>query len=306
MNFRTDLIWYNVLLLALLHTIGIYGILTFNYLENPMTTLWIICMYVISHLGVTAGAHRLWSHRSYKATLPLRIFLMICFSACAQNSIYKWVKNHRMHHKYSDTNTDPHNTQRGYFFTHIGWIMMKERPEYIEKSKQIDLSDVTSDAVVAFGEKYFLPLQFIFGFILPSMVPVYLWNDTWTRAIISQAFIRYILTLNAVWSVNSIAHAWGTRPYNKNIRPADNDFVNYVTTGEGYHNYHHEFPWDYKSAELGNNRMNYTSIFIDISAKLGLAYDLKCPSAELIKSIILNQGDGTHPMLSEVPRLKSD
>ncbi|KMQ87178.1 acyl- delta desaturase [Lasius niger] len=138
------------------------------------------------------------------------------------------------------------------------------------------------------------------------MVPVYLWNDTWTRAIISQAFIRYILTLNAVWSVNSIAHAWGTRPYNKNIRPADNDFVNYVTTGEGYHNYHHEFPWDYRSAELGNNRMNYTTIFIDISAKLGLAYDLKSPSAELIKSIILKQGDGTHPMLSEVPRLKSD
>ncbi|CAL1672393.1 unnamed protein product [Lasius platythorax] len=304
-NFKTDVIWYIALQLALLHGIGIYSTLTFNYLKNPMTTLWIIGMYIISNLGVSAGAHRLWSHKCYKAKVPLRILLLICFSACAQNTICKWVKNHRMHHKYCDTSADPHNTQRGFFYTHIGWVMMKEDPKFTEKSKQLNLSDVMSDPVVVFGEKYFLPLQLFFGFILPTMLPVYLWNETWSRAIISQVFIRYMITLNSVWTINSIAHAWGTRPYNKNIKPADNNFVNYVTVGEGYHNYHHMFPWDYRSAETGNNRMNYTTFFIDIFAKLGLAYDLRYPSVDLIKNMILKTGDGTHPTLSEVPKPKS-
>jgi len=61
-----------------------------------------------------------------------------------------------MHHKYCDTNADPHNTQRGFFYTHMGWVMMKEHPEFIEKSKKLDLSDVLSDPVVNFGERYIL------------------------------------------------------------------------------------------------------------------------------------------------------
>ncbi|KAL6427782.1 hypothetical protein ACFW04_008308 [Cataglyphis niger] len=110
-------------------------------------------MYIISNCGASAGAHRLWSHKSYKAKLPLRILLLICFNMCGQNTIYKWVKNHRMHHIYCDTAADPHNTQRGFFFAHIGWVAMKEDPEFTEKSKHLNLSDVTSDPVVIFGEK---------------------------------------------------------------------------------------------------------------------------------------------------------
>ncbi|XP_072760627.1 acyl-CoA Delta-9 desaturase-like [Anoplolepis gracilipes] len=305
-NFKTEIIWYIVLQIVLLHGIGIYGIFTFNYLENSMTTLWIFGMYIISNFGVSAGAHRFWSHKCYKAKLQLRILLLICFSTCAQNTICKWVKNHRMHHKYCDTDADPHNSKRGFFFTHVGWVMMKEHPEFIEKSKQLNLSDVRSDSVVAFGEKYFLPLQLFFGFILPTTLPVYFWNDTWSRAVISQVFIRYMITLNSVWTINSIAHAWGTRPYNKNIKPADNNFVNYITVGEGYHNYHHVFPWDYRSAETGNNRINYTTFFINIFAKLGLAYDLRFPSEDMIKNTVLNSGDGTHPMLSKILASKAD
>ncbi|KAM0725348.1 Acyl-CoA Delta-9 desaturase [Formica fusca] len=300
-NFKTDIIWYVVLQVALLHIIGIYGICTFNYLKNPMTTLWIIGMYIISNFGASAGAHRFWSHKSFKAKLPLRILLLLCYSSSVQNRLGLWVRNHRMHHKYCDTDADPHNTQRGFFFTHIGWIMMKEHPKFIEKSKQINMSDFLSDPVVVFGEKYYLSLQLFFGFILPTIIPVYLWNETWARAIISQIFIRYIITLHTVWTINSIAHAWGTRPYDKNIKPTDNIIINYLTLGEGYHNYHHVFPWDYRAAEIGDNRMNYTTLFIDMFAKLGLAYDLKYPSMDLIKKTVFKRGDRTHLILSEVP-----
>ncbi|XP_011054376.1 PREDICTED: delta(9)-fatty-acid desaturase fat-6-like isoform X3 [Acromyrmex echinatior] len=243
-KFETDIIWFNALQIFLLHAIGIYGLLTFNYWQNLITTIWIIAMYIISNIGVSGGAHRLWTHKSYKAKLPLRILLLICFSAGVQNTICSWVKNHRMHHKYCDTNADPHTSQRGFFYGHVGWVFMKEHPEFIKKSKQLDLSDILSDPVVVFGER--------------------------------------------------------------NIKPSDNDFINFLTIGEGYHNFHHVFPWDYRSSEKGNNRFNYTTFFIDICAKLGQAYDLKYPSENLIKSIVLNNGDGTHPILSEVPIPESD
>ncbi|XP_036150662.1 acyl-CoA Delta(11) desaturase-like [Monomorium pharaonis] len=294
LNFETDIIWFTVLIIFLLHAIGIYSLLTFNYLENPLTTLWTFGMYIIANIGVSGGAHRLWSHNSYKAKLSMRVLLLICFSISGQNTIYSWVRNHRLHHKYCDTNADPHNTKRGLFYTHIGWVMMKEHPELIEKSKKLDLSDVLSDSVVMFDKKYHMLLLLLFGFILPTAVPVYLWNETWERAIISQVFIRYMITLNSVWTINSIAHRWGTRPYNKNIGPANNNFVNFLTIGEGYHNFHHMFPWDYRSSEKGNNKFNYTTFFIDFCAKLGQAYDLKYPSINLIKNVILNKGDGTH------------
>ncbi|XP_011637426.1 acyl-CoA Delta(11) desaturase-like isoform X2 [Pogonomyrmex barbatus] len=302
LNFKTDIIWYIALQLFVLHVVGIYGLLTFDYMKNLMTTLWIPGMYLISNLGLSAGVHRLWSHKCYKAKLPLRILLLICYNSSGQNTIYNWVKNHRMHHKYCDTDADPHNNRRGFFYAHCGWVMMKEHPEFIKKVKQLDLSDIMSDPVVAFGERYALPLQLFFTIILPTIIPVYLWNETWSRAIISQIFIRYMISLNFLWTLNSMAHAWGTKPYDKYITSVDNNFIYYITTGEGYHNFHHAFPWDYRSSEAGNNKFNYTTHFIDICAKLGLAYDLKYPSDEHIKNVILKNGDGTHPIMSEVPR----
>lgn len=76
-------------------------------------------------------------------------------------------------------------------------------------------------------------------------------------------------------------------------------------TGEGYHNYH-VFPWDYRSSEKGNDIFNYTTLFINICVKLGQAYDVKYPSVDLIKSIVLKRSDGTHPMLSKISRPESD
>lgn len=71
--------------------------------------------------GVTGGVHRLWSHRAYKAKTPLRIILMLCFSLAGQNPIYDWVRDHRVHHKFSETKADPHDSNRGFFFAHVGW-----------------------------------------------------------------------------------------------------------------------------------------------------------------------------------------
>lgn len=84
--------------------------------------------YKLSLFGITAGVHRLWSHRAYKARFPLRVFLAFCNSVSYQNSIYEWARDHRVHHKYTETNADPVNSKRGFFFSHVGWLCCKKHP----------------------------------------------------------------------------------------------------------------------------------------------------------------------------------
>lgn len=107
----------------------------------------------IGGFGVTGGAHRLWSHRSYKAKTPLRIILMMCFSSSGQNTLYDWVRDHRVHHKFSETDADPHNSNRGFFFAHVGWLMMHKHPDVIRKGNMLDMSDILDDPVVQFHQK---------------------------------------------------------------------------------------------------------------------------------------------------------
>lgn len=82
-------------------------------------------LYSISGLGITAGAHRLWAHRSYKARFPLRVILMIFNTIAFQDAAMHWARDHRVHHKYSETDADPHNATRGFFFSHMGWLLVK-------------------------------------------------------------------------------------------------------------------------------------------------------------------------------------
>lgn len=103
--------------------------------------------------GITSGAHRLWAHRAYKAKLPLRIILMILQTVAAQNHIYEWVRDHRVHHKFTDTDADPHNAKRGFFFSHIAWLMVKKHKDVKIKGKTVYMSDVEADPVVRFQRK---------------------------------------------------------------------------------------------------------------------------------------------------------
>ncbi|XP_043272717.1 acyl-CoA Delta-9 desaturase-like [Venturia canescens] len=299
-GFKTPIIWSNVVRIFGFHFVALYGLLTVVPLEHKLLTLWSCFMCGTAGFGVTGGAHRYWTHRSYKANMPLRIILLIAYLTAGENSIYDWVRDHRVHHKYTETDADPHNSKRGFFFAHVGWLMMKKHPEVLRRGRMIDMSDVLADPVVRFSQKYFGFLKLMVCFVIPILIPVYLWNEDWYHAIISQAFIRYVVFLNFSWSVNSFAHIWGYRSYDKTISPAENKYVSLFSMGEGWHNYHHVFPWDYKAAEFGNYGLNMTTMWIDLFAKLGWAYDRKTASDDLIKKVSQNKGDGTHPIWGDV------
>lgn len=104
-------------------------------------------------LGITAGAHRLWAHRSYKARFPLRVLLAFFNTVAFQDCALHWARDHRVHHKYSETDADPHNATRGFFFSHVGWLLCKKHPEVIAKGKGLDISDLKADPVLRFQKE---------------------------------------------------------------------------------------------------------------------------------------------------------
>ncbi|XP_050308783.1 acyl-CoA Delta-9 desaturase-like [Anthonomus grandis grandis] len=290
---EVKLVWRNIIIFAYLHLIAAYGVYLMFTSAKILTTLYSILMYQLAGFGVTAGAHRLWSHRSYKAKWPLRLFLTICNTMAFENSVIEWARDHRVHHKYSETDADPHNAKRGFFFAHMGWLLCKKHPEVIRQGQKIDISDLYADPIIRFQHKYYMILMPLVCFVLPVPVPVLLWNETWLNSFCMN-ILRFIFTLHASWLVNSAAHMWGDRPYDKYINPSENLAVSILALGEGWHNYHHTFPWDYKAAELGQYSVNFSTCLIDMAAKIGWAYDLKSVSEDVVKKRVARTGDGTH------------
>ncbi|XP_054002310.1 acyl-CoA Delta-9 desaturase-like isoform X2 [Hylaeus anthracinus] len=289
---ETPIIWENVIGMAALHALAIYGFVQGYRDAKFWTWMWHIGIDLFIGYGITAGAHRLWAHRCYSAKLPLRLILAFAFCMSAQKRPYSWIRDHRTHHKYTETPADPHNANRGFFFSHIGWLLVKRHPAVKEYGSKVDMSDIRADPVLEFCDKYFEIIMVTSAVVLPVVVPVYGWGETWFISIFAN-ILRYIVALHLTFLVNSFAHMWGNRPYNRELRPTENAIVSFFALGEGWHNYHHAFPWDYKAAELGAYGLNTTTGFIDLMARLGLAYDLKTPEKELVDRVSLKKGDGT-------------
>ncbi|PSN55622.1 Acyl-CoA Delta(11) desaturase [Blattella germanica] len=292
-EYKWNIRWRNVFAFIYLHVFGVYGLYLAFTAAKWQTSVWAVYVASMAAMGVTAGAHRLWCHRAYKAKWPLRLILCILQTVAFQNHIYEWVRDHRVHHKFCDTDADPHNSKRGFFFSHIGWLMIRKHPDVKEKGKTVDMSDLESDPIVVWQRRTYLLVMPLLCFYVPAYVPCYFWNeDPWTSWYVA-SIMRYTLSLNITWLVNSAAHMWGTKPFDKTISGVESLTVGILAHGEGWHNYHHVFPWDYKAAELGTYRANFTTGFIDLFSKIGWAYDLKTVSDEMIKKRIARTGDGS-------------
>ena len=240
-----------------------------GYLWLELYWWWSFC-----GLGITAGAHRLWSHRSYKAKPILQWFLMILNSICNQGHLIYWCRDHRIHHKHSDTEKDPHSSVHGFFYAHMGWLLI-HKPEIVkEAGKSISIEDLKNNPIVMFQYNLYPWWNFIWCFIIPMLYGKWRLGNYWDGFLIF-GMLRWVLTLHATWCVNSVAHFFGYRPY-KNIPPTESLATSVLAVGEGWHNYHHRFPFDYSASEYGIfKQYNPTKLFIDTMNYLELAYDLK-------------------------------
>jgi len=264
-----------VVYLALVHvlsTIGLFYIFSVSW----TTLLWTVGLYVFAGVGITGGAHRLWAHRSYSAHWSVRVLLMFANSMANQGTIFHWSRDHRVHHKFSETPSDPHNAERGFFFAHCGWLLVKKDPAVVKAGNSIPLDDLLADPVVTFQMKVNPWWNLLWCFVIPAVVPWYYWNESFWAGFLVCGALRYALVLHATWMVNSIAHKVGYRPYDKEINPRENFWVAFSALGEGWHNWHHKYPYDYATSEFGIlKQINPTKLIIDFFAMLGLVWDRK-------------------------------
>ena len=131
------------------------------------------------------GYHRLWSHRSYNATFPLQVFLLSGGSSAVQGSCYWWARSHRSHHRHTDTDRDPYDSNRGILWTHIGWVLFKSDL----RSGPADISDLHADELIQFQHQHYFPLAALFGYVLPIIIPALLWDD-WLGGLCFSACFR--------------------------------------------------------------------------------------------------------------------
>lgn len=208
---KLTIYWPIVLFFVYIHGACLYLIFVQELTLRLFAILFLIGY--MSLFGVTIGAHRYFTHRSFKANAKLKVLLIFLQTLSMQNSIYTWVRDHRMHHKHMDTNADPHNSKRGFFFSHMGWLMCRKHPEFKQSVSKIFMADLIADSAIMLQHKYYLLWVIIFGMALPTIVLNVIansWAVAWNANI-----LRYVLQLHATWTINSISHMWGDKPYDR-------------------------------------------------------------------------------------------
>lgn len=266
----------NIAYLTIHHLLALYAVW---YLPSILSLRLFFEVLLATQLtglfGITAGAHRLWSHKSFEAAFPVRLFFMVVNSAAHQGSIYHWARDHRMHHRYTDTELDPHSIQYGFWYSHIGWLFFKKNQILRDAASKIDMSDIEHDSIVMFQKRHYTMLSTFFCFLLPTLYGYSQWNSWWIGYFYF-GILRWILLLHATWCVNSVAHMWGTTPYTPRLSSRQNGFTSLVAVGEGWHNYHHTYPYDYRASEYNSLReWNPTTLVLDGLSFLGFVWNKK-------------------------------
>lgn len=197
-----------------------------------------------------------------------------------QTSLYHWCRDHRVHHKHSETNADPHNATRGFFYAHIGWLWLKKEKDVVLAGKEMDFTDLLDDPVVRFQHKLDPIFPQFMCFAVPTYICKYGWGENAYYAFLVAGCLRYMWVKHCTFLVNSAAHLYGDHPYDVTSYPAENPFVSWMAIGEGWHNWHHKYPYDYATSEFGIfSQYNPTKLLIDILAALGLVWNRKRATA---------------------------
>lgn len=267
---RRKLNWTNTLFLLLTPPVAIAGTIYWiaSGRVNIATIILALGWLAATGLAITAGYHRLSAHRTYQANWLLRIWFLIFGAAAFEGSLLEWCTDHRNHHRYSETDKDPYNIEKGFWYAHIGWLLMLD-PTTRDYS---NVADLAADKWNRHQHKYFGLWSVGFGFVLPTLIAG-IWGD-WLGGLILAGILRTVLNHHATFCINSVCHLFGKRVYSLEQTGRDNWVTALFTYGEGFHNFHHQFPLDYRN---GIRFYDYdpTKWLIWSMSKIGLASDLK-------------------------------
>lgn len=259
-----------LLVTALTSLIGVPIYLWHFGIDAFQVVLFVFYVYATG-MSITLGYHRLFSHKAFKAKLPVRLWTLI-FGACAfEHSALAWASDHRKHHKFVDHDGDPYDISKGFFWAHIGWLLVKLHPE----TSMENVADLRKDRLVMWQHRWVQSIAVVFGLCLPAFLG-YFWNG-WEGALGSfllAGILRLVVVQHSTFFINSLCHCIGKRPYSSENTARDSWIMAFLTFGEGYHNYHHTFQHDYRN---GVKRLSFdpTKWAIWGLSKLGLTSDLR-------------------------------
>jgi|SRR5579862_159055 len=239
------IIWSNLLMFVGTATAAAVLVPWYGLSHGFSTADWGVFVFflVANGMAITGGYHRLWAHRAYDAHWTLRLFYLVFGTMALQNSALAWCSGHRSHHLHvDDVVRDPYSARRGFWFSHIGW-MMRDYPS--GRSDLKNVPDLKKDPMLAFQHRHYVPLALAANFGLPLLAGV-IFHDVWGMLILA-GVLRLVWSHHVTFFINSLAHMWGSQPYTEDNSARDNGLIAVVTYGEGYHNFHHIFAHDYRN-----------------------------------------------------------
>lgn len=285
---KPPIIWTNVLLFSITFLISAiavpYYALTVGFTAVEIIAT-ILCLGYCG-MSITAGYHRLWAHKTYEAHPVLQWFFAIGGAFALQNSALHWSSDHRVHHKFVDQNDkDPYSAQRGFWFSHIGWMLREYQSQ--RYSDYSNVRDLQNNPIVMFQHKHYLLLTVVTNFGIPLFLGFL--TDSYLGMVLSVGVLRLVLSHHFTFFINSLAHIWGNQPYTDENSARDNGVLAFLTYGEGYHNFHHIFEYDYRNG-IRWWQFDPTKWLIKSCSWLGLTRNLKvCPEDRIMKAKALMQ-----------------
>jgi stearoyl-CoA desaturase (Delta-9 desaturase) len=247
----------------------LYCIFSKDYTSSQV--LWIsffgLVFGVLTNLSITMGYHRLYSHKSYEAHPILESILLLISAGAFQGSCLKWSSDHRIHHRFEDTDKDPYSIKKGFWYAHMGWMMKQE-----SVNLPIQAADLQKNKLVMLQHNYYLYLAVTIGYLMPFLVG-FAFGNAFLGLVIAGG-LRIFLTQQSTFFVNSLSHTLGKTTYSTEKTAKDSLFVAILTHGEGYHNFHHKFQFDYRNG-IRWYHWDPTKWSIQIASLIGLARKLK-------------------------------
>ena len=186
-------------------------------------------LYVPISMGITIGFHRFLTHRGFKAHSAVKAALLILGSMAVEGPAIAWAANHRKHHALADREGDPHSPADGFFHAHIGWLFEGQNADQVVYAREL-----REDRLVMWISKTF-PLWAALSLVVPFLI------GGWS-GLLWGGLVRIFLTHHVTWSVNSVCHTFGKRPFSTKDRSRNQWVVGLLALGEGWHNNHHAFP----------------------------------------------------------------
>jgi stearoyl-CoA desaturase (delta-9 desaturase) len=241
---------------------------------TPRAIILFIVLYWAKMFLITGVYHRYFSHRSYKMSRGLQFILGFLGTSCLQRGPLWWASRHRHHHRFSDQAEDAHSPLRGFYVSHVGWVVD-------EKNNATDLSRVRD--LAKFPELLWLERWHQIAPIILTTLCYLI--DGWAGVVVGMGWSA-VASWHATFTINSLAHLWGSRRYATSDTSRNNWLLALITMGEGWHNNHHHVPI---SARQGFYwwEIDFSYYMLRALEKLGLIWDLKQPTPRALSSNLI-------------------